>query len=148
MGDNDDGTLVADVTEGAAQLLFGLPVEAARRLIQQQHRRIADQGPGNGDSLPLATGKPRARFADFGGVTVGHVDDKFVNAGGGGRLDELLVGGFGEAVDDVVADGAGEEYAFLGNVTYPAGQLGAGELADIGAIEENPAFAGLSRVPE
>ncbi len=37
-----------------AQLLLGLSIEAARRFVEQHDRRVADQGTGDGNALPLA----------------------------------------------------------------------------------------------
>ena len=55
--------------------------------------------------------------------------------GGGGR------GRGGGAVGEVVADGAGEQDGFLRNVANPVGQFGAGELGEVGVVEENPPLA-------
>jgi len=57
----------------------------------------------------------------------------------GRRLDDLLVRGVGMAVGDVVADGAGEQHAFLRNVAHPIGQFVARELGDVGTVEQNAA---------
>ncbi|EFL36863.1 predicted protein [Streptomyces viridochromogenes DSM 40736] len=36
------------------------------RLVQEEHLGVADQGPGDGEPLPLPAGQPRAVFADQG----------------------------------------------------------------------------------
>ena len=36
-------------------LVLALGIKRARRLVEQQHRRIAQQRPGDGDALALAT---------------------------------------------------------------------------------------------
>lgn len=54
-------------------------------------------------------------LADGGVVPVGQRGDEPVCLGGAGGLLDLLLGGVGEAVGDVGADGLGEEEAVLGD---------------------------------
>ena len=60
----DHGPLPAESGESVAKLGFGLAVEARRRLVQQQDRRIADQGAGDGNALALAARHASSGFAD------------------------------------------------------------------------------------
>ena len=43
---------------------LGLVVERARRLVENQDARVADQRPGDGDALALVAGESRTVFAD------------------------------------------------------------------------------------
>src|SRR5512132_1405394 len=72
-----------------------------------------------------------------GAVAVGQVDDELVYAGERGRVDDFLVTGIGQPVRDVVADRAGEENTLLRDVAAPSGELGAGELGDVGAVQQD-----------
>src|SRR5512132_3070210 len=102
-----------------------------------KHRRIAQQGAGNGDALALARGQLASGLPDGGAVAVGQVDDELVYAGERGRVDDFLVTGIGQPVRDVVADRAGEENTLLRDVAAPSGELGAGELGDVGAVQQD-----------
>ncbi|MNW06767.1 hypothetical protein D3C71_2032310 [compost metagenome] len=47
--------LVVQAAQPAAQLLAHLGVQGAKRLVQQQHLGLDGQGPGQRDTLALAT---------------------------------------------------------------------------------------------
>ena len=143
MADHDDGAGLGDVHQGLLEFGFRMTVEARRRFVQQHHRRIAHQGAGDGDALTLATRQARARFADFGSVTIRQVDDEVVHAGLGCGLDDFFVGGVGLARSDVVAHGAGKQHAFLRHVAQPVGQLRTRELGHVGAVQQYAAFLRL-----
>jgi len=119
--DDNHRTLLADLGQRPAQFIFGLAVEAARRLVEEDDRRVANQRTGDGNALALATREPPTGFADLGAVAVGKIDDVGMDAGGGRRLDDLLVGGVRDAMRDVVADRAGEQHTFLRHVSHPTG---------------------------
>ena len=59
VGDHDDG--LAELVDGAAEqaqhLAAGARVEVARRLVGEQHGRLGDERPGDGDALLLAAGE-------------------------------------------------------------------------------------------
>jgi hypothetical protein len=50
---------------------LGAAVERARRLVEDQDRRILEQGPRDRDALLLAARQLQSALADFGVVTVG-----------------------------------------------------------------------------
>ena len=52
-----DADLALDLLELELHLAAQLEVEGAERLVEQQHLRPVDQGPGEGDALPLAAGE-------------------------------------------------------------------------------------------
>ena len=62
MGDEDerDADVALDRLELDLHLLAQLEVEGAERLVEQQHLGLVDEGPGQGDPLPLAAGELRA----------------------------------------------------------------------------------------
>ena len=51
-------------------LRLALGVERAGRLVEQQDRRVLQEGAGDGDPLALAAGQPRAGLADQGVVAL------------------------------------------------------------------------------
>ena len=50
---------------------FALQIDLARGFVEDQERRIAEDCPSQGDSLPLPAGKLTAQRPDDGIVTVG-----------------------------------------------------------------------------
>src|SRR5438309_2095115 len=81
-------------------------VEAAGGLVEQEDGRVAQDGAGDGDALPLAAGQLHAALADAGLVAVGERRDEVVGVGLPRRRDDLLLAGARPAVSDVLRDGA------------------------------------------
>ncbi len=82
---------------------LGLGVERARRLVEDEHRRVAQDRAGDRDALLLAAGEAVAALADDGVVAVGQRRDEVVDLRGArGRL-ELLVGRVGPGEAQVLA---------------------------------------------
>ena len=70
-----------------------------------------------GDPLLLAARQPVATLTDHGVVAVGQPADEVVQVGGGGGGDQLLVGGVGAGVAQVVGDrGVKQEGVLEGRV--------------------------------
>ena len=59
--------------QGLDHGLLGRCVEAGRRLVEDQDRRVADDRAGDGDPLALAAGERHAAFADHRVVALGHL---------------------------------------------------------------------------
>src|SRR5262249_1968498 len=57
VGDRDHGLARHQVEKLLLDRRLGLAVERARRLVEDQYARILEQHAGNGDALPLASGK-------------------------------------------------------------------------------------------
>ncbi len=113
-------------------------VEGRGRLVEHQHRGVAEQSPRDGDPLGLAAGEPPAALADAGVVPVRQQGDEPVGVrGDGGRPDGLL-GGLGPAVGDVVADRAVDEQRLLEHDGDVAAQAGPGQVAQVVAVEQHP----------
>ena len=81
------GELLQDLLDG----LLALQIDLAGGFVEDQDGRIAEDGPGQGDALPLAAGKAIAQRAGRGLVAVGQlVFDEAVGVGLLGGLDHLL----------------------------------------------------------
>ena len=59
-------------------------IQAGGGLVQQHHRRVLQQGPGDGDPLPLPAGKGGAVLPDHRLVALGQFADEFIALGGFG----------------------------------------------------------------
>ena len=57
MGDDERGAVCHQPFQRGLDLPFRLGVEGRGRLVEQQDRRVAQHGPGDGQALPLAAGE-------------------------------------------------------------------------------------------
>ena len=84
---------------------LGLPVQVGGRLVQQQQRRVAEEGPGQGDPLALAGREPGAALAETGLEPFGQAGHQVGQAGSSQRPRwTSAVPGAGPAQADVVGD--------------------------------------------
>src|SRR5512144_1210092 len=70
---------------------LGLRVERGGRLIENEDRRIDEQGTRDREALALATGEPRAALAEHGIVALRKLDNEAVGVGGARRRLDLRV---------------------------------------------------------
>ena len=143
-----DGGLHRHLVEG---------VERARRLVEQDHGRILEQRPRDGDALPLAAGEGRPALPHGGVEALGQRLDEVERRRAPGGLAHLLVGGVGPAHADVVRDGALEEEHVLEHDRHAGEHLVRVEPPLVGAAEQHaprvrvpearrePAYGGLAR---
>src|SRR3979490_463971 len=67
---------LGDLLHVALNDTLALIIEGARRLVEDQDGRVADQCAGNGDALALAARKGRAALADDRAIALGHLRDE------------------------------------------------------------------------
>ncbi len=107
---NDDGrAALAKLGQRFLHLQFGFGVKRGSRLIEQDDRRVLDQGARDGDALPLAAGKLQAMLADRRIVTRRKTQNEVVRVRGPGGGDNLRFAGADLAECDVVANRAAEQ---------------------------------------
>ena len=84
---NDEGRAVLEEqVEGLVDLVLGLGVDLAGGFVEDEDRRVAEDGPGDGDPLPLPAGERRPVLADDRVVAAGDLLDELV----GERLSRRL----------------------------------------------------------
>ena len=66
MGDQQRGLAAPQPLEFGKNVFFGFGIDAGKAVIENQHRRMADQTTGEGRTLFLATGKRHASLTDQG----------------------------------------------------------------------------------
>jgi hypothetical protein len=71
VGDEQCASSGGDFQQVGCKGLARVRVEAGGRLVEDQQRRVREQGPGQGEPLPLAAGDGRAVRADKRLKTVG-----------------------------------------------------------------------------
>ena len=70
------------------QMRLGRGVQGAGRLVENEHARVADDGPGHGDQLALAQRQAGAALAEHGLVALGQAADELVGADEAGGGDD------------------------------------------------------------
>ena len=101
------------VAQDADDFCLRRRVDAGGGLVEQQERRLPDQGSGQGDSLALAAREGLSALCEYGVVAVREAHDRVVNASRVGCGFHLVVACVGAAVADVVGDCESEENGLL-----------------------------------
>src|SRR5436190_19276958 len=70
MGHDEAGAPLHEVLQPLDDGLFGIGVETCRRFVEDENRRVANQGARNGNALPMAGRERRAAVADESAVPV------------------------------------------------------------------------------
>ena len=118
---------------------LGLRVERARRLVEDEDRRVAQDRPRDRHPLLLAAREAVAALADDGVVAVGQRRDHVVDARSGGRGFELLVGRVRLREAQVLAHRRVEEVRLLRDDADEIRQRLEAEVADVDAVDRDAA---------
>ena len=145
VGNHNNRLVLHQSFHGLLQLILVLRVYVCSRLIEDDNRRILENGPGNGNPLLFAPGQSGPAFADYSIVSRGKGTDKLITAGFFCRFYYFLMGGFRPAKLDVVLDGVGKELYLLENHTYLVHQRFQGVVLHIGAAN---VYGAMIYIPE
>ena len=104
-------------------------------VVEDEDAGVGEQRPGQRDPLALPAGEGEAPLPHHGAVPVGQRFDESVGLRRPGRGPDLLVGGVGDAVGDVVADGGGEQEGVLEDDADAAAQVGQAQAPDVPAVQ-------------
>ena len=113
VGDGDDGAALPHFLQGILNIALCLAVERAGCFVQQQDRRVFQQGSRNAHALLFTARQLEPAFADLSGIAFGHFQNKFMDFGGLRRSFDLFTRGIRAAVGDVVIDGIIEQNRIL-----------------------------------
>src|SRR3954470_11585799 len=102
VGDRDRGPALRQPVERRLHVALGLGVERAGGLVEDQHRRVAQDRARDRDALLLAAGEAVAALADDRVVALGQRRVQVVDARGAGGVLDLLVGRAGAREAQVV----------------------------------------------
>ena len=117
---------------------LGRYVEARRRLVEDQHRRVGEEGPGERHQLALAGRQPPAPVGDVGVVPVRQRDDEVVGADGLGRLDDLVTRSrSGRPKRMLSATDAVEQVVLLGHHHDRRAEVVLGEQPQVDAVQRD-----------
>src|SRR5580658_4057906 len=95
MGDGDHGPSFHEALQCFDHESLGFGVESSSGLVEDENRSVANDGAGNSDALPLASGKSKASLANHRVVAVGHSGNELIRVGEFRRFLDFLLGGAG-----------------------------------------------------
>ena len=102
MGDHQGGAAGGKVLERLLHRALGFRVERRGRLVEQQDRRVAQDGAGDREPLALAAGEPHALLAEEGLEALRQAIEELRRRGCLSRGADFGVARLGAAVADVV----------------------------------------------
>ena len=137
VGDDEAGPVLHQLDHGVLDLLLRAGVHTGGGLVQNQDLRIAEEGPPDGQKLPLPLREIRARGGQHRIITVRQRSDHLVAVGTLGSLDHFLVGDAAVGVFEIVAHGVGEQNAVLQNDACRVAQHIAGDVPDIHPVDRD-----------
>src|SRR6266850_4811040 len=118
-------------------------IQATRRLVKDQNRRIAKDGTGDRDPLLLPSRKARSTLRHQGLVAVGHPPDEFLRIRKGRRRHDLGMARGGAPECDVVRYGPAEQQRILKDEAYLLPKRLQLIIANVLAVDLNAAFGGI-----
>ncbi len=121
---------------------LALGVKRGGGLVQQQDRRPAQDGAGNGDALALAAGECHHALADRAFQLLRQPGDEFVDKRQPAGFLDFGIGGVRPAEADILADRGGEDGDILRHQRDAGTDLVRIGLRDIDAIDQHPARRG------
>jgi hypothetical protein len=110
MGDHQRGSVAHQLFQRALYQRLAFGVQRGGRLVQQQQRRVAQDGPCDRDALTLAAGQGDAALAQFGFNPPRQPTDEFAGVGEGRRVFDLDIAGEGPSKPDVLPRACSEEW--------------------------------------
>ena len=137
VADAHDRAARARVGEAAAQVGLGAGVERARRLVEDEDGRVAEQRAGDGEALALPAAHAHAAVAEDGLVAGREARDELVQLGRLGGGDDLLVGRVGAAERDVRPHRRVEDEGVLEDHAELAPQRLDADVAHVLAVDEH-----------
>ncbi len=141
VGDHQDRLFLRQLFKGKLYLVFVLRVREGGGLIQNDDRRVLQNGPCQRDALVLAAGEIGAAAAHHGIKTVGEPVDDLPALRGFGGAQDLFPRGVRPGGTDIFQQGVLEELRVLkdkGNLLYQ-GLLA--DLPNINAANQNTALS-------
>src|SRR6266542_2732990 len=130
--------------EGSA----GCWVEVGGGLIEHEHGRIREQGPGQGEPLAFTAGQGRAVRADAGIPALRQGTDPWQQPGASGRRGQLVVGCAGPGHAEIVTDGGIEDVRILGAAADQAAHLIGGIAGQAGAVQGDGTADGVAEAQQ
>src|SRR5262245_45577675 len=145
MRDDEGGPVAGERVEGVEQGRFGLGIERAGRLVEDENGGVLQQGAGDGETLTLADRERRAALADNSAVSLRQRGDKIVRPTCPCRRFDVRQRRVRSPVSDVFSDREREEERLLQDDANLLAQTGQGNIAQLLTINDD---ATLGRIEE
>ena len=136
MRDDERDAVPPRCFQGGYQRTLGLGIQCRRRLVENEHRGVADQSPGQAQALLLPHGERAAIAPEHGLVTVRQFGDEVVGAACTGRRGQLRVGRRRSPQAQVGRDRVGEQEMLLEDVRDLFPDAVDVECPEVGAVEQ------------
>ena len=91
VGDDDGGAALAEFIERFLHACFGIGVQRAGGFVEQEDRRVFEDGAGDGDALALTARKVRAFGPGLRIVSARQAQNEVMGVGGLGGGEDLIV---------------------------------------------------------
>ena len=112
-------------------------IDAGRRFIENEHGRVLEQRPRDGDALLFSHGELYAALADMRVVAFRQDRDELVHASRARHLLDFRPGRTGPAEAEIVKNGTVEEKRLLRNDADLLAQFAEGNIGHVAAIEQD-----------
>ena len=143
MRDHEGRAALHEPREGVLHGGLALGVESARGLVEEQDRRVLEQGSRDGDPLALPAGQLDAPLADLGGVAALGGEDELVGVRRARRLLYLFVTRIQTPVADVLGERHAEELDVLRDERDGLADALDGHLAHVYAVDADGPAVGV-----
>jgi hypothetical protein len=108
VGNDQRGSSHQQLSHGILDEPLALGVQIAGGLVQDEDRRVLENGTGDGDALPLTSRQLDAPLADDRIVAVRQTLDELVGMGAPGSGLDLILGGARAGISNVLPNRAAE----------------------------------------
>ena len=143
MGDGDGGAAGHQAVQGVLHDAFGFGVQRGGGLVQDQDRRVLEDGAGDGQALALSAGELGPAVADVRVVALGLLHDEVMGVGDLRGGDDLLPGGSFHAEGDVVENGVVEQDRILVHIAHQGAEVLDPQVLDILSVDGDAAAVGV-----
>ena len=114
-------------------------IQGGGGFVEDEHRRVLQQYPGDGYALFLAAGELQPALAYLGIQPLRQTPDEVFQLGHAQRLPDLLFAGAGSTIGDVEADGIVEQHGILRHNTDVLAQAFLADAADVLPVDTDAA---------
>ena len=138
MRDDDGGAALHEFLERLLHQPLGFRIQRTGGLVEQQNRRILEDGARQRDALALAARQPRAALAEECVVALRQLAQKFIGGRGDrGRLD-LRIARRRAAVADILARAGAEQHRFLRHQADLRAQVFRPQIREPPIVDQHP----------
>src|SRR2546428_1767256 len=135
MGEKDDGAAAHRPPVRLHDRRLRLVIDGARRLVQDEHWAVLQEGPGNGDALALAARELDAAPAHWGAIGLREPDDELVAVRRLRRRDQVALACPRPGVSNVLGDAGREEHRVLRYHRELPAEILKPEVAEVDAVK-------------